>query len=81
MNQEDLLDRQIENYIHERMDDNERVTFEKSLKENPELLKQVTDLLSLKGLYSKELFALKKLLDSAETNLKEDNFFDDGGEN
>ncbi len=80
MNHEDLLDQQIENYIHNRMSDAERTAFEESLRGDLDLKKQVFDLLTLKSLYSKELFELKKKLDSTEENLKEENFFDEGGE-
>lgn len=78
MNQEEILDRQIENYIHQRMDDTERKAFEHSLIANPELKKQVFDLLAMKTLYNKELFELKTRLDLAAEKLNDENFFDEG---
>ncbi len=80
MNHEDLLDQQIENYIHGRMTDAERTAFEESLRGDQDFKRQVLDLLALKSLYSKDLFELKKKLDSTETYLKEENFFEEGGE-
>lgn len=77
MNQEDILDRQIENYIHQRMSDDERTAFEKSLAADADLKKQVLELLEMKLLYSKELFALKQKLNQAEGNLKDENFFNE----
>ncbi len=80
MNPEEILDRQIENYIHHRMTGADRTAFEESLRADLDLKKQVFELLTLKSLYSKELFELKKRLDTAENNLKEEKFFDEGGE-
>lgn len=77
MNQEDILDRQIENYIHQRMSDDERSAFEKSLAEDGDLKKQVLEILEMKLLYNKELFELKKRLNDAEGNLKNENFFNE----
>ncbi|MEO8088180.1 MAG: hypothetical protein ABI763_15275 [Bacteroidota bacterium] len=78
MNPEEILDRQIENYVHHRMDADERMAFEKSLRTDPELKKQVSDLVTLKSIYSKELFELMKLLNSTEDKLTDENFFDEG---
>ena len=80
MNQEELLDRQIENYIHHRMDEAERKAFEHSLISDPELKKQVFALITIKALYNKDLFDLKKQLDEAEAKLRNDHFFSDGKE-
>ena len=80
MTREDLLDQQIENYIHERMTPEDRAAFEESLKTDEKLKNDVFDLITLKSLYSKELFELKKKLDTAEKNLEQENFFDKRGE-
>ena len=74
MNDKDLLDKQIENYIHNRMPDAERIEFEKALKNNPELRTNVIELLTLKLLYNKELLELKQKLDAVENELKQENF-------
>lgn len=78
MNSEDLLDKQIENYIHNRMTAEERKAFEDGLNLNAELRKNVIELLSLKLLYNKELFELKQKLDDTEKELRRDNFFEGG---
>ena len=80
MTKEDLLDKQIENYIHNRMSAEERLSFEESLKADEKLKNTVFDLLELKFIYNKELFELKQNLDAAEKNLTQENFFDEGGE-
>jgi len=76
MSDKDLLDKQIENYIHNRMPDAERIEFEKSLKSIPELRANVIELLTLKLLYNKELLELKQKLDAVENELKQENFFE-----
>jgi anti-sigma factor RsiW len=80
MTREDLLDQQIENYIHGRMPAEERTAFEESLKADEKLKNEIFELLALKSLYSKELFELKQKLDAAEKNLSQENFFEKGGE-
>ena len=80
MTREDLLDKQIENYIHDRLSAEERTVFEESLKTDEKLKNDVFDLLALKSLYNKELFELKQKLDAAEKNLTQEKFFEKGGE-
>mgnify|MGYP001318913689 CR=1 FL=1 len=80
MNNEDILDKQIENYIHNRMTTEERIAFEESLNSNAGLRKNVNELVTLKLLYNKELFELKRKLDSVETQLNQENFFNDNKE-
>lgn len=80
MNSEDLIDKQIENYIHNRMTVDEKKAFEQALNSNADLRKNVLELVSLKLLYNKELFELKKKLDDTEKELKQDNFFEGGKE-
>jgi anti-sigma factor RsiW len=80
MTREDLLDQQIENYVHDRMSAEERATFEESLKADEKLKNDVFDLLALKSLYNKELFELKQKLDAAEKNLEQEKYFKEEGE-
>jgi hypothetical protein len=80
MNREDILDKKIENYIHNRMSDTERIGFEESLKADLKLRNDVLELLALKTLYNSELFELKKKLNATENELDKENFFDEGGE-
>jgi hypothetical protein len=80
MNSEDLLDKQIENYIHNRMTVEEKKTFEEALNSNADLRKNVTELVALKLLYNNELFELKKKLDDVEKELKQEKFFEGGRE-
>jgi hypothetical protein len=68
MTEEDLLDIQMENYIHNRMIESERAAFEQILNQQPTILNQVRDLVLLKSLYDKELFELKQGLESIIKN-------------
>lgn len=80
MSSEDILDRQIEDYLHNRMDAETRKQFETSLNNNSILRKSINDLVTLKLLYNNELFELKRKLDAAENELKAENFFDENKE-
>ncbi|MBL0053067.1 MAG: hypothetical protein IPP29_16935 [Bacteroidetes bacterium] len=55
------MDKQIEEYIHNRMSADERVSFENILRDDLTLRNQVYDLIMLISLYNKELFQLKKI--------------------
>lgn len=77
MTSKDLLDKQIEEYIHNRMSADERVSFENILRDDLTLRNQVYDLIMLISLYNKELFQLKKKLAESTTELERNNFFDD----
>ena len=77
MTSKDLLDKQIEEYIHNRMSAEERVSFENILRDDLTLRNQVYDLIMLISLYNKELFQLKKKLAESTTALERNNFFDD----
>ena len=80
MNKEDLLDKQIENYIHNRMTVDERAAFEEALTADEKLRNDVFDLMTLKSIYNKDLFELKQRLDTAEKNLTKEKFFEEGEE-
>ncbi len=80
MNNEDLLDQQIENYLHNRMDTHERIVFEQMLSTNETLKKDIETLAELLALYNTNLFALKQKLDTTENELQKEQFFDEGGE-
>ena len=80
MNKEDLLDKQIENYIHNRMTVDERAAFEEALTADEKLRNDVFDLMTLKSIYNKDLFELKQRLDTAEKNLTQEKFFEEGEE-
>ena len=76
MNNLDLLDKRIENYLHKRMSEDERIAFEEELKSNGELRSNIKSLITLLELYNSELFELKKKLDAAEEDLQRENFFE-----
>lgn len=80
MNKEDLLDQQIERYVHNRMGADERIAFEEELHSDDKLRRAVDILSEFISLYNHALFNLKKKLDDTESNLKEENFFEEGGE-
>lgn len=75
MNELDILDKKIENYVHRRMDETERQAFEEELKTNKQLVENIRSLIMLVDLYNAELFELKKKLDATEENLQKENFF------
>ena len=80
MTKEELLDKQIENYIHNRMTVEDRTAFEEALAADEKLRNDMYDLMMLKSIYNKELFELKQKLDAAEKNLTQEKFFEEGGE-
>lgn len=73
----DLRDKQIESYIHNRMDADERAQFEHQMNDDPALKKEVDELLSIKNLFDKNLYDLKKKLDETERQLEQEKFFDE----
>lgn len=75
MNELDLLDNRIERYVHKRMTDAERISFEEEMKTNDQLRKNIRDLITLVELYSVELLDLKVKLDATEEELKNEGFF------
>ena len=75
MNELDLLDNRIERYVHKRMTDEERISFEEEMKTNDQLRKNIRDLITLVELYSVELLELKMKLDTTEEELKNEGFF------
>ncbi len=77
MTNEDKLEKKIENFVHNRMIQNDRENFELELKTNDVLRTHVKTLLSLVTLYNAELFELMKKLEAAEKQLEQDNFFKD----
>ena len=74
----DQLDKRIENYLHKRMSESERIAFEDELKSNAELRNNIKALITIIELYSAELFELKEKLDSTEEDLARENFFEGG---
>jgi len=76
MNELDILDKKIENYVHKRMDESERMAFEEELKTNNQLRENIRSLIALVELYNAELFDLKKKLDGTEEELHREKFFD-----
>lgn len=80
MNDLDLLDKRIENYVHKRMSEDERTAFENEIKSDEKLRKDIKELIALIELYNTELFELKKKLDLAEEELEQERFFEREGE-
>ena len=78
MNDLDLLDKRIENYIHKRMSEEERSAFEHEINTDEKLRRDIKELIALVELYNAELFELKKKLDEAEGELEKEEFFKPG---
>lgn len=78
MNADDLRDRQIENYIHNRMNAEERSRFEKLLLADTVLKSEINELLEIKMVFDSGLVDFKKKLIKAENKLEQENFFDEG---
>lgn len=76
MTREDLRDKEIESYIHNRMNEGERVQFELQMSNDENLKKEVEELSEMKNLFDKNLFDLKKKLEHTESQLEKENFFD-----
>lgn len=71
-----LLDKKIEDYLHNRMNESDRIVFEKMMEQDSALRKDVKILVSLKLLYSKELLRLQQKIIAIEKELGQQGLID-----